>query len=113
MLFPSYAEEHMPSLVADLQPLCFCSARIASFIGLKRFKKASSLFGFEDPDGVATQPSTKEEVCLSTITIGVDLAQIISACGTDGGGHVLRRQCLRREPFGRWLARVTPGAVWR
>ena len=42
---------------------------------------------------------------MSTITLGVDLAKsMFSACEMDGAGHVLRRQDLRREPFGLWLA---------
>ncbi|EIL97807.1 hypothetical protein [Rhodanobacter sp. 115] len=42
---------------------------------------------------------------MSTITIGVDLAKnVFSACETDAVGHVLRRQDLRCEPFGLWLA---------
>ena len=49
---------------------------------------------------------------MSTITIGVDLAKsLFSACEVDGPGHVLRRQDLRREPFGRWLAQLPPGTV--
>ena len=38
---------------------------------------------------------------MSTITIGVDLAKnVFSMCEVDGSGHVLKRQDLRREPFG-------------
>lgn len=49
---------------------------------------------------------------MSTITIGVDLAKsVFSACEVDGPGHVLRRQDLRREPFGRWLAQLPAGTV--
>ncbi len=49
---------------------------------------------------------------MSTITIGVDLAKsVFSACEVDGVGHVLRRQDLRREPFGLWLAQLPPGTV--
>jgi len=49
---------------------------------------------------------------MSTITIGVDLAKsLFSACEVDGAGHVLRRQDLRREPFGLWLAQQPAGTV--
>lgn len=49
---------------------------------------------------------------MSTITIGVDLAKVLfSACEVDGIGHVLRRQDLRREPFGLWLAQLPAGTV--
>ena len=49
---------------------------------------------------------------MSTITIGVDLAKnVFSACEMGGGGHVLRRQDLRREPFGLWLAQLPAGTV--
>jgi len=49
---------------------------------------------------------------MSTITIGVDLAKnVFSACEMDGGGHVLRRQDLRREPFGLWLAQLPADTV--
>ena len=49
---------------------------------------------------------------MSTITIGVDLAKsVFSACEVDGAGHVLRRQDLRREPFGLWLAQQPAGTV--
>ena len=49
---------------------------------------------------------------MSTITIGVDLAKsVFSACEVDGVGHVLRRQDLRREPFGLWLAQLPAGTV--
>ena len=49
---------------------------------------------------------------MSTITIGVDLAKVLfSACEVDGAGHVLRRQDLRREPFGLWLAQQPAGTV--
>jgi hypothetical protein len=38
---------------------------------------------------------------MSTITIGVDLAKsVFSVCEMDGAGRVLKRQDLRREPFG-------------
>lgn len=54
----------------------------------------------------------EEEVSMSTITIGVDLAKsVFSACEMDGAGHVLKRQDLRREPFGRWLAQRPAGTV--
>jgi len=49
---------------------------------------------------------------MSTITIGVDLAKVLfSACEVDGIGHVLKRQDLRREPFGLWLAQLPAGTV--
>lgn len=49
---------------------------------------------------------------MSTITIGVDLAKnVFSTCEMDGGGHVLRRQDLRREPFALWLAQLPAGTV--
>ena len=49
---------------------------------------------------------------MSTITIGVDLAKsVFSACEMGGMGHVLRRQDLRREPFGLWLAQLPAGTV--
>ena len=49
---------------------------------------------------------------MSTITIGVDLAKsLFSACEVDGIGHVLKRQDLRREPFGLWLAQLPAGTV--
>lgn len=49
---------------------------------------------------------------MSTITIGVDLAKhVFSVCEMDGAGHVLRRQDLRREPFGRWLAQLPADTI--
>jgi len=49
---------------------------------------------------------------MSTITIGVDLAKnVFSACEMDSGGHVLRRQDLRREPFGLSLAQLPADTV--
>jgi transposase len=49
---------------------------------------------------------------MSTITIGVDLAKVLfSVCEVDGMGHVLKRQDLRREPFGLWLAQLPAGTV--
>lgn len=49
---------------------------------------------------------------MSTITLGVDLAKsMFSACEMDGAGRVIRRQDLRREPFGQWLAQQLPGTV--
>jgi transposase len=49
---------------------------------------------------------------MNTITIGVDLAKsVFSVCEMDGAGHVLRRQDLRREPFGQWLAQRPAGTV--
>jgi transposase len=49
---------------------------------------------------------------MSTITIGVDLAKsVFAACEVDGHGHVLRRQDLRRDAFGPWLAQQPAGTV--
>jgi transposase len=49
---------------------------------------------------------------MNTITIGVDLAKsVFSVCEVDAAGHVLRRQDLRRDAFGIWLAQVAPGTV--
>jgi transposase len=49
---------------------------------------------------------------MNTITLGVDLAKsMFSTCEMDGAGHVLRRQDLRREPFGLWLAQRPAGTV--
>ena len=49
---------------------------------------------------------------MSTITIGVDLAKnVFSVCEVDSPGHVLKRQDLRREPFGLWLAQLPAGTV--
>ena len=49
---------------------------------------------------------------MSTITIGVDLAKSVSSvCETDASGHVVRRQDLRRDAFGVWLAQVPVGTV--
>jgi transposase len=49
---------------------------------------------------------------MSTITLGVDLAKsMFSACAMDSAGRVIRRQDLRREPFGQWLAEQPPGTV--
>lgn len=49
---------------------------------------------------------------MNTITIGVDLAKsVFSACEMDGAGHVVRRQDLRREPFGLWLGQLSAGTV--
>ena len=54
----------------------------------------------------------EEEVSMSTITIGVDLAKsVFSVCAMDGAGHVLQRQDFRREPFGQWLAQRPAGTV--
>ena len=52
---------------------------------------------------------------MSTITIGVDLAKsVFSVCEVDGAGHVLRRQDLRRDAFGIWLAGATRSVSgWR
>ena len=39
----------------------------------------------------------EQEVSMSTITIGADLAKrVFSVCEVDGSGRVLRRQDLRR-----------------
>ncbi len=44
---------------------------------------------------------------MSTITIAVDLAKsVFSVCEMDDTGHVRRRQDLKREPFGLWLAQL-------
>lgn len=49
---------------------------------------------------------------MSTITIGVDLAKsVFSVCEVDAAGHVRRRQDLRRDAFGIWLAQVAAGTV--
>lgn len=49
----------------------------------------------------------EEEVPMSTITIAVDLAKsVFSVCEMDDTGHVRRRQDLKREPFGLWLAQL-------
>ena len=49
---------------------------------------------------------------MSTITIGIDLAKsVFSVCEMDAAGHVLRRQDLRREPFGLWLSQVPAGTI--
>jgi transposase len=49
---------------------------------------------------------------MSTITLGVDVAKnVFSVCKMDAAGHVLRRQDLRREPFGLWLAQQPAGTV--
>lgn len=54
----------------------------------------------------------EEEVSMSTITIGVDLAKsVFSVCEMDGTGHVLRRQDLKREAFALWLAQRPAGTV--
>ncbi len=47
-----------------------------------------------------TQRSAEEEVSMSTITIGVDLAKnVFSVCAMDGAGYVLQRLDLNRAPF--------------
>lgn len=50
---------------------------------------------------------------MSTIAIiGVDLAKhVFSVCEMEGGGHVLHRQELGRDAFGRWLGQVPAGTV--
>ena len=54
----------------------------------------------------------EEEVSMSTITIGVDLAKsVFSVCEVDGSGRVLRRQDLRRDAFILWLVQVPAGTV--
>lgn len=42
---------------------------------LERVKETSPSFDLEGHDGVATQPSAEEELSMSTIAIGVDLAK--------------------------------------
>ncbi|WEN14672.1 hypothetical protein PY254_15780 [Rhodanobacter sp. AS-Z3] len=49
---------------------------------------------------------------MSTITIGVDLAKsVFSVCEVDASSSGLRRQDLRRDVFGQWLAQVPTGAM--
>jgi transposase len=49
---------------------------------------------------------------MNTITIGVDLAKtVFSVYAMDRAGHVLKRQDLRREPFGLWPAELAAGTV--
>jgi transposase len=69
-------------------------------------------YGLEGHDGVVTQPSTEEEVSMSTITMGVDLAKDqFAVCEVDAMGGVRHRQDLRREAFVLWLAQVPAGTV--
>jgi hypothetical protein len=65
--------------------------------------RLSASNGLKGHDGVATQPSAEEEVSVSTITIGVELAKC--------AGHVQRRQDLRHEAFVLWLAQVPAGTM--
>ena len=54
----------------------------------------------------------EEEVSMSTITIGVDLAKsVFSVCEMDGAGRVLGRRDLCREAFGLWLTQQPAGTV--
>jgi transposase len=49
---------------------------------------------------------------VDTITIGVDLAKnVFSVCEVDTSRRVVRRQDLRRDAFGLWLAQVPAGTV--
>ena len=43
-------------------------------------KETSCPYGLAGHDGVATQPSAEEEVSISTITLGVDLAKSVLRC---------------------------------
>jgi transposase len=54
----------------------------------------------------------EEEVSMSTITFGVDLAKsVFSVCAMDGAGHVVQRQDLKRDAFAQWLAQLPAGRV--
>jgi len=58
------------------------------------------------------QPSIAEDVSMSTITVGVDLAKnVFSVCEVDGAGRVLRRCDLKREALALWLAQLPAGTV--
>ena len=49
---------------------------------------------------------------MGTITIGVDLAELVFAvCELDENGRVLQRKELRRDAFAVWLAQVPAGMV--
>jgi transposase len=75
-------------------------------------KRLPAPYGLEGHDGVSTQPSAEEEVSMSTITIGVDLAKnLFSICEMDGVGRVTRRQDLRRDAFAAWLAQLPVATV--
>jgi hypothetical protein len=77
---------------------------------LNEYKETSSPCGLKGHDGVTTQPSAEEEVSMSTITIGMDLAKhVFSLCGMDGSGRVLRRLDLKRDAFAAWLAQLPAG----
>ena len=55
---------------------------------------------------------SREEVSMSTIVFGVDLAKnVFSVCEQDGAGHVMRRQDFKRDAFALWLAQVPVGSV--
>ena len=55
---------------------------------------------------------SREEVSMSTIVFGVDLAKnVFSVCGQDGAGHVLCRQDFKRDAFSLWLAQVPVGSM--
>ena len=63
-------------------------------------KETSPPFGLEGHDGVATRPSAKKEVSMSTITIGVDLAKsVFSVCEVDSNGHVRIGHIDATRPF--------------
>jgi len=67
---------------------------------LNEQKETSSRYGLEGHDGVAKQPSAEENLSMSTITTGVELAKtVLSVCEMDGTGRVLRRQNLQHEVF--------------
>ena len=54
----------------------------------------------------------EEEVSMSTITIGVDLAKsVFSVCEVDASGRVTRRLDLKRDAFALRLAQVPAGTV--
>ena len=55
---------------------------------------------------------SREEVSMSTIVFGVDLAKnLFSVCEQDGAGHVLHRQDFKRDAFSLWLAQVPVGSM--
>jgi transposase len=54
----------------------------------------------------------EEEVSMSTITIGVDLAKsVFSVCEVDASGRVIRRQDMGRAGFALWLVALPAGTV--
>ncbi|EIL88620.1 transposase IS116/IS110/IS902 family protein, partial [Rhodanobacter spathiphylli B39] len=54
----------------------------------------------------------EEEVSMSTITIGVDLAKsVFSVCEVEASGRVVRRLDLKRDAFATWLAQCPAGTV--